>query len=77
MDIYKGILNEIAKPIVDLNKLQIQTILDKLRNGGDEEILVADSLERLYRYIYLSFQLSKEQEKNLLKFIDDIEKIQE
>lgn len=63
IDIYKSILNEIAKPITALNKFQIAGVIEHLAGGTIEERLCATALQRLDRYVNLSVQLAKEQAK--------------
>ena len=69
MDIYKKIVNEIAKPICGLNQFQIQGVIEHLSQGSMESRLCGEALARLNRYINLTLQLHAE----LTEFAGELE----
>ncbi|MCK4828248.1 hypothetical protein KA005_71625 [bacterium] len=70
-DIYKNILDEIAKPLVSLNESQIEGIINKLAQGSMYDRLAAASLKKLDNYINLSLQIAKDQKEKLIDFVGE------
>jgi hypothetical protein len=72
-DIYKEILNQIAKPITALNDFQMSGVLRRLEAGTLEERLTAVSLRRLNNYVNLSIQVLLEERRKLDSFLESLD----
>ncbi len=69
--IFKSILDEIVKPIKNMNKFKMEGVIRKMKKGSMADRMAAASLQRLDNYINLSLEISKEQEEKLHLFIQD------
>lgn len=72
MEIYKDILNTIAKPIITLNEFEMGGVIARLSKGSMADKRCAESLDRLSRYIDLTLQLAKEQREAWSRIKDDL-----